>query len=324
MGYMKKTLILLLLPVLLAACGEKKTTLSDDEEIEIESFIEFFDEVKLPFQITDTMLNRKVTDSSVIGNKIFARFVPDSVLLAQFGTKQKPKIYPLGKASVKKNETYLFVKVATAAKKAGYVIAFDKDNKFVAAMPMLVVDKSAASSQTSTMDTKYSITSITQRRMPDGVSAESKNVYILNNDAATFTLILTDGGQGGVVEDIINPIDTFPKKNKLSGDYIKDKRNFVSIRDGRNENEILFFVHFEKQDGECVGELKGTATLKGAKTAVHRATGNPCVLQFTFGTSSVSMKELEACGSYRDITCFFDGSYSRKKEPKPKKPVKKG
>jgi hypothetical protein len=30
------------------------------------------------------------------------------------------------------------------------------------------------------------------------------------------------------------------------------------------------------------------------------------------------MKELDACGSYRDIRCFFDGTYSKQKEARPK------
>jgi hypothetical protein len=35
------------------------------------------------------------------------------------------------------------------------------------------------------------------------------------------------------------------------------------------------------------------------------------------------MKEVEGCGSYRDIKCFFEGSFPKKKEVKPKAPKKK-
>jgi hypothetical protein len=114
-----------------------------------------------------------------------------------------------------------------------------------------------------------------------------------------------------------------PKKNKLSGDYIKDKRNYVSIRDGKTPSDLLFFIHFEKENGECTGELKGEAIMQGTKTAIYQATGNPCVLEFTLTGSSVSLKEQQACGSYRDIKCFFDGSYSKRKEPKPKTALSK-
>jgi hypothetical protein len=46
------------------------------------------------------------------------------------------------------------------------------------------------------------------------------------------------------------------------------------------------------------------------------------VLEFNFTAKTVSMKEVQGCGNYRDIKCFFDGTYVRKKE-KPKATKKK-
>jgi hypothetical protein len=261
---------------------------------------------------------RKETDSSLIGYKIFTQFVPDTVLSRQFGTDTKLKIYPLGRVAIKKFETYLFVKAISATKKAGYVIALDNANKFITGMPLVIVDKDPVTFQVGVMDKKYTVTQSVQKKKPNGEVSEVKNVYILNAEAKAFSLIMTDQGIPDQERKIINPIDTFPKKNKYSGDYIKDERNYVSIRDGKKPSEMLFFIHFEKDNGACAGELKGTASLHGIKTALHRAIGNPCVLEFTFGTSSVSLKELEACGSYRDIKCFFDGSFVKRKAPKAK------
>jgi hypothetical protein len=235
----------------------------------------------------------------------------------------KPRIYPLGKVAVKKGATYLFVKAVSSDKKIGYAIAFDKNNAFIAAMPAVILDKDPASVQVTTMDNKFSLSVLSQKKNAAGLSGETKNVYILNADAQIFTLILTDAGVLQDKQDIINPIDTFPKKNVFAGDYIKDKRNYISIRDGRNASEVLFFTHFEKENGDCTGELKGTAQVNSARTALFRASGNPCVLEFTFIGNTISMKEVEACGSYRDIKCFFDGSYTRKKEPKSKKTIRK-
>jgi hypothetical protein len=316
---MNKMLLMLLLAFLVVSCKSKKTVLADEDEVEIEGFIDFFPDVQLPYEMTDSLINRKPTDSSTIGYKIFTQFVPDSVLSGEFGSKTRPQIYPLGKSVVEDYETYLFIKAVSPAKKAGYIVAFDKDNKFVSAMPLIVPDKNPATIQSATLDKKYSLTSIKKTKNSEGLYDEQKNVYILNADARVFTLILTDAGIPDEEQEIINPIDTFPKKNKFSGDYVKDKRNYVSIRDGRNSNELLFFTHFEKNKGECTGELKGTATINGAKTALYRANGNPCVLEFSFQGNAVAMREVEACGSYRDITCFFDGSYQKKKEPKQKK-----
>jgi hypothetical protein len=145
----------------------------------------------------------------------------------------------------------------------------------------------------------------------------------LNAEAKSFSMIMTDQGTAEQEQEIINPIDTLPRKNKFSGDYIKDKRNYVSIRDGKKATDLLFFIHFEKDNGECAGELKGQASMHGVKTALYRATGNPCVLEFTLGATTVLLKELEACGSYRDIKCFFDGSFIKRKEPKSKAVINK-
>jgi hypothetical protein len=116
--------------------------------------------------------------------------------------------------------------------------------------------------------------------------------------------------------EIINPIDTLSRKNKLSADYTAGKMNLVSIRDGRRNDRLSFFIHFEKNDGECTGELKGDALLINANTAEYRQNGDPCALRFNFTSSSVSLKEVEACGSHRGLRCLFDGSFVRKKEVK--------
>ncbi len=314
---MNKLLTVLLLTLLIAGCKGKKTKLVDEDTVGITDFVDFFDDLKLPYQIDDSVLLRKETDSSTIGYKIFTQFVHDTVITNQFGKTAKPQIYPLGKVRIKKFETYLFVKAVTAAKKVGYIIALDKDDKFITGMPLIVDDKDPLTIQNGGMDAKYAVIQTVQNRKRDGQVSEAKNVYILNSELQAFSLIMTDKGIESQEQEIINPIDTLSRKSKLSGDYIRSKRNFISIRDGNNSSTILFFIHFEKDNGECSGELKGEAVMQGAKTALFRASGNPCVLELSFSGNTVSMKEQAACGSYRDIKCFFDGSYTKAKEPKP-------
>lgn len=317
--FLKPAMLTLLLVIIFTGCRNKKTRLADNDTVSISDFVDFFPEVKLPFQINDSILNKKETDSATIGNKIFTQFVPDSVLIKYFGKDSKPKIYPLGRVNLKKQETYLFMKAITPEKKIGYILAFDKNDTFIAAMPVVIADKNPSTLQSGGMDTRYTVFETMERKNADEQFNEGKNVYILNPEARTFSLIMTDQVVADEEQEIINPIDTFQRKNKYATDYIKDKRNYISIRDGKNASTILFFIHFEKDDGDCTGELKGEAVLTGTKNALYRATGNPCVLEFTFTDNTVTMKELEACGSYRDIKCFFDGAYSKKKESKPKK-----
>jgi hypothetical protein len=111
-----------------------------------------------------------------------------------------------------------------------------------------------------------------------------------------------------------------PRKHKFSADYTNGKMNLVSIRDGRRSDRISFFIHFEKNNGECTGELKAEATIRSSTMAEYRAPGDPCVLQFRFSNNMVILKEAEACGNHRGLRCLYDGSFTKKKEPaKPKK-----
>jgi hypothetical protein len=58
--------------------------------------------------------------------------------------------------------------------------------------------------------------------------------------------------------------------------------------------------------------------MKSATLAEYREAGEPCSLQFSFTSSSVTVKEVGGCGSRRGLRCSFNGVYSRKKEVKAK------
>ena len=319
---MKKWLLLFTLSVLLVACKSKKKPLADDESIKADDFIEFFDEVKLPLYLADSSLQKKSGDSA-ISYKIFDRFVPDSLCSKQFGKNLKPLIYPMTRVTVKKHETYLFVKAITTTHKVVFVLVFDNDKKYITGMPLLVAENNSPASHTAVMDSKYSITTNTQRKTADGRVIYKKASYAFINSAGAFALIVTESNDMAGKNNLINPIDTFARKNKLSGDYIQDKKNIVSIRDGKKANELLLFIHFEKNDGECKGELKGEAKIVSAGKVIYSQAGDQCILQLNFTGNKVTMKEEEGCGSHRDIKCFFEGSFIKKALPHPAKTIKR-
>ena len=316
MAVLKQFLLLLLGALLLAGCKpKKKPILSGEYPVEVSDFIEFFQPLSLSYQVGDTILDKKDKDSLLISYKIFTEFVPDSVLRKVFGKGIKPKIYAIGKAAVPKAETYLLVKTVTPAKKVLFILAFDKKEQYLASIPVLVPDQKKATTQSVTIDRKYTITKTVQRKNPDASISEGKDVYVLNADARNFMLIMTEALEDKVTE-LINPIDTLPRKNKYSADYSSGKMNLVSVRDGRKSDRITFFIHIEKNNGECTGELKGEARWISSNLAEYRQDGDPCVMQFKFTSNSVSLKE-EGCGSRRGLNCSFDGSFARKKYVKP-------
>lgn len=308
------TRALLALLIMLAACKSKKASLAGDDPVDVSDFIESFP-VRTSYQFSDTVLLRKEKDSLVISHKVFTQFVPDSVLGTVFGKGIQPKIYPM--ARISSDETYLFAKAISGNKRAALIIAFDKDDKFIAAMPLLKLDQSESTQQLAGIDSRLNIQKITVRKNADGTVSEGKDVFVLNKDAAGFMLIMTDPLEDKATE-LINPIDTFSRKQKYAADYGSSKMNIVSFRDGRKPNQMSFFIHFEKNNGQCVGELKGEAVMKTATQAEYREAGEPCALQFVFTNSTVLIKEIGGCGSRRGLRCSFDGVYFRKKEADPK------
>ena len=305
---------------LLTGCGnKKKPSLSGTDEVAIGDFIESFELMEPPYEVKDSSLNKKEKDSLLIANKIFSQFVPDSVLIKVFGKNAKPKIY-LGKRINENEASYLFAKASTADKKALLVLCFDKKNQFKDFLPLLVQDANATTLQVSGINRKFEFYQSVLMKKPDGSTAEGKDVYIYSSDAEHFLLIAKDALDDRIME-VINPIDTLQRKNRFSTDYVKDKMNMVSIRDDSKTGKMNFFIHVDRNNGECTGELKGVASFTSANTAIYKQPGDACSLQFNFSSSSVSLKEVEACGAHRGVKCSFDGSYPRKKETKQKTPA---
>lgn len=305
--------------ILLAGCTSKKTpVLSGDEPVAVTDFIDFFQPLTLSYQAGDTLLDKKESDSLLISYKIFHQFVPDTVLSKLFGKGTRPKIWGIGKASVSGAETYLLVKAASPSKKALILLAFDKKEKFIAAIPALVPDNKRETNQSFGIDKRYTITRAVQRRNADGSISEGKDVYILNGESGQFILILTEALEDKITE-LINPIDTLGRKHKFAADYGTGKMNIVSVRDGRKPDRVSFFIHIEKDNGNCIGELKGEARWVSPGKAVYREDGDPCSLNFTFGSGSVTLDE-SGCGARHGLNCNFNGSYARRKYVKPSVP----
>jgi hypothetical protein len=309
-------LVLVCVFIIIISCKHrKKISLSGEEPVDIKDFIESFEPLSLPYQVVDTAVGKKKTDTLLISHNVFSHLIPDSILNKAFGKGVKPKIYPVGKITSDQGN-YLFLKALSTERKAIMVLCFDKKNKFITGMPVLQPDANPATQQFFVMDKRYTLSKNIIRKNPDGTISDGKNVYVLNEPARSFLLIMTDALDEQTIE-LINPIDSLSRRNKFSGDYARDKVNLVSIRDNKRPGRMTFFVHFEKKNN-CTGELKGDASFTSGNTAVFRGSGDPCVLQFTFTSSSVAMKEMEGCGSHRGLDCVFEGTFPKKKEPKKK------
>lgn len=310
---MKKLTWILLLLVMLACKSKKKTVPAGDEPVKIEDFIAYFPETRLPYSFTDAELKRKEKDSMKISIEAFNQFVTDSLLSSFIKKDRKPRIYPRARVELGGAGNFLFSKVESGTKQALYVMWFDKNSNYVTGIPLLRTDQMTPTTAHSiVMDPKFTITRTLIRKNADGSSSEGKDVYGLNSEFTAFMLIMTDALEDGVTE-LINPIDTFTRKHKFSGDYSIGKMNLVSVRDGRKPDRVSFYIHINRNEGDCTGELKGEAIVRSANSAEYREAGDPCVLKFSFSKSSVTLTEIEGCGAHRGLRCSFNGNYTKKK-----------
>lgn len=303
----------------LLACGNNKEVETEDENgFSFSGFSKRFKAIAPPYQLTDTgFLKNK--DTAALRSAVFAGYLPDSLKNILFGKSSKPKFIPLVQFSPSENTSLFFVKAMSGTKKAALVYAFDGE-KFTAVFPFLVPDNDPTTSQVSAIDKSFAFTkTITQRRQ--NAVAEGKEVYDYDASSGQFSLILTNPLNR--TSEVINPIDTFSRKHKFAGDYVRNKKTFVSIRDGRYPNQLSVYVHIDHNEGGCTGELKGELLLTSSNTGVYRQGGDPCVMTFRFTSNSVTVQEDQGCGAHRGLNCSYDGTYPKKKPAKAKSGQKK-
>lgn len=302
----------------LLACKDKPIDLSGDSPIKSADFFKAIRPLTLPYGVADTNLH-KAADTLRIGTKVLAQFIPDSVLKPLKLADKKTVIRPVGKIVKEKNkeqEIYVLLDMIKNKTHQLYVFVFNTQLQYVTSK--ILLDNAARDGYVHSVSINREPTFLIGR---EKITSDNQLQYTRNgwayNDAGIFMVVINDSNEDlKKRNEIINPIDTLPAKNKLSGDYIRDKKNFISIRDGKNADNYLFFIYFEKNGGNCIGELKGDLQLRDKTNAQYKESGDPCVIDFRFEGNRLVVKEQGSCGNHRGIKCFFDDSYTRKNPPK--------
>lgn len=308
--------IFVLLITTLFACKEKKANLSGDVPVKVKDFIAAFPILPLPFIVSDTNIY-KIADTTHISLSVFTQFIPDSVL-SDLIDEKRITIKPVGRIE-KQDEMYLLASFIHNKKFNLIAFVLDKESKFKAAKELLSNNSNDGYYHYVSINKEPTFL-ISKERLSTDKQLLFTRVGWVYNTGGTFMVVLNDGNENSLKNnEIIDPIDTLQKKNKLSGNYLKSKKNFISLRDGRDANSYLFFIHFEKKEGSCVGELKGILKMKSDNTAVYAESGDPCVIDFTFERNNIIVKEKGSCGNRRGMKCYFDDTFTKKKEPRANK-----
>jgi hypothetical protein len=303
--------------LVMTACSDTKPDLTGETPLKAEDFMAAFPSITLPFTASDTNLH-KLSDTVTLGYKAFQQFVPDSSLTPVTGTDKKLVIHPVGRIE-KENETYLLANFTNRKKQTRLVVfVMDKKKKFMAAKDILDNRANDGYLHTLSINREPTFTIGREKEGKDNNLLYTRAGWIYN-DAGLFMVVVNDSNEDPQKAVVINPLDTLPKKNKYSGDYIRDKKNLISLRDNNKPNSYLFFVHFEKNNGTCIGELKGEMTMKDATSARYTDKGDPCIIDFRFEGNKIIIRETGTCGNRRGMKCLFDDTFVKKREARKKK-----
>lgn len=316
----KTTLAILSLLLLVTACKDKKGGLSGDKPVTAKELLAVYPAINLPYTVADTNINR-LKDTTTIPYKALQQFIPDSILEKLEGgskAKAKTRIHPLGRIE-KDNGNYLLTTFTYNKHTSLAAFFFDKKNEFKAALELLPARHNNDYTYTVGINREPTFTVNKERFASANQLLYTRTGYAYIDASADFLTVINEtNDEQKKVNEIYNPIDTMARKNKFSGDYVEDKKNFIAVRDGRNAQEYLFFIHFEKNNGACTGELKGEFTVAANGKAVYKQNGDPCVIDFAFTNTRITVKEQGSCGNHRGIRCLFNDSYDKKKEKKKK------
>jgi hypothetical protein len=302
----------LLVTAFLCGCGskkEKKGAAVVAETVSDNDFTNQFLPITLKYIVADTSLDRMNKDEKplAISGKTF---FPDSLIQGFFGTGAKVKYYPVGKAQNGDNELYVLMKAVSPEKKCILLLCYDNALAYKDGLVLCQADADPHTFFSGSIDNSYNIKVVREERTsPEDVTITDHTMAY--NNGRLMMVVNNDPEQQLTV---VNPIDTLPQTRKFSGDYGTDKDNFISIRDGKDSSGFIFFYHFNKAGGDCGGEIKGKGDFTGATTARFMQDGDPCVINFTFTGSQITVKEDHGCGNYRGLDCKLDVVYTKKKK----------
>jgi hypothetical protein len=306
--------------LLIFSCGEKKTDLSGNTPIKINDFNKVFKNTELPVSISDTSLNHEL-DTLVIQRKALAQFVPDSIIdkFIAPANKNKAIIHPLIRIE-QETEYYLLLNIKYPKKHDIVAIVFNKKNKYLdfQSITEFLNENKSSTKYEKKLNINREPSFLVEENVisPEGVSTYEKNAWAYSD--GNFRLIYFDSNKTPENKTIINPIDTISSKNIYSGNYGTDAKNFIALRDNGAPNKYQFFIHFEKRNGSCVGELKGVLNFNN-NTATYSEKGDACIVHFSITGNNIAIKEDGNCGNHRGMKCYFNDKFDKVRKSKKKK-----
>lgn len=312
---MRKIPVILLIGLLLTVwgCHPAPKKIPSEGPITFSEFREYFPPLELPYRFDVDSLSKVEPDSAAIPVHVIRQFFPDSAIRVYHGER----FYPKG-ISEEKGLYYFMIKTKGRGGSGGYLCLFDKKGNYLGDLRIAAAGTAPEEVTTAKIDRRYTISLTHQRKEPGSPQTVTREDVYAPNPNGSFSLILTNS-MSPAGSQIINPIDTLPRRHRYSGNYTSGKLNLVSIRDGATPGRFRFFIHFSKKAGDCSGELDGTAKFTGPASGEYHEEAGPCGIRFDFTAATVTIREIGGCGAYRGMKCLFEGVFKKNEKKKRKR-----
>lgn len=317
----KKTVCYLwffMLLIFISSCRHTGKSAREGGEFTYSDLLLRFPVFDLPLRYNEDSLYKRLPDSLRLNSRQTVKFIPDSLWYPEGKGHAKAAIFPLGQRRYD-HLRLLTVKVVTPAYRKADLLIYGKEGNLLSIKEIASVSKANPEEVFSfSLDNKFLLRIHERKQLNNGYVITREQVYGINPDGSLL-LIMTNTNEPANPDNFTNPIDTLPRKNHFSGDYYAGKYDLVSIRDGKIKNTFQFFIHLNKSNGDCTGELDGTGKFTGKDMGEYQEQSGPCAVKFRFSSGRVSIEEVGGCGAYRGINCLFEGTYFRKKEKEKEK-----
>lgn len=299
--------------IIFSSCHHNRKTSQEGEPFTYSDLLLEFPVFNLPFNYSGDSLEKVIPDINQLDIHKAGVFIPDSLWFPEGNNRAKAKIFPLGQRRYH-DLRLLLVKSVTAGDKKVDILIYGKKGNFIGSKVLGSISSANQGEVYSfSLDNKFLLRIHEKKELSNGFMITREQVYGINPDGSLL-LIMTNTNEPANPNSFTNPIDTLPHKNRFSGDYYAGKYDIVSIRDGKKKNTFEFFIHLNKNNGDCTGELDGTGRFTKKDIGEYHEESGPCAIRFTFSNEKVNILEIGGCGAYRGINCYFNGTYRKKRK----------
>ncbi|EFX60222.1 hypothetical protein DAPPUDRAFT_278669 [Daphnia pulex] len=157
-------------PCTLGLCETKVRSVAD-EDLTIKDFLQLSPELKLPFAVHDSTLQKKEKDSTAINQK-------------NYPVTKQLKLFVLGKSTDAQKGNYVFIKSVAGNRKAVHLYYFNEKSNFTGSAKLLDNGPAAKPGRYVRIDSRYNISFIKEQRTPTGEYWTDETIYYMDAQAS--------------------------------------------------------------------------------------------------------------------------------------------